>query len=368
MFLISFAVSLLTFKGWAGLGPENTVGLFVVVYLFSALFVTVYVVMQLILVLGTLQERWPLLHIFFGVLAFVLGQILLYTFSETICDNVEHYMDGLFFATLMNLLAVMMVYKVRDRCLLSYWALADFRCSTGIPSLKKTWNSLLDRRPTTGKSKNFYQRRTSEIPCMKTATTRAARITSRTNELLRMADNNGEDTERRLRLGLIPRMTFSERFQGTIHVPMRANLQFNTQLYQDPSSSKIIYQAKTFYLHNLHPCQIVNNHIPTHPNPSPPEPAHLALMRRRHSPLRPPHISRSTHGKQRCRERATFLPAPDTCKNGANGVHNARVFSQDICRCERVKLNRTFPPGMPLHNVFEESVRAVEERNVVWMA
>jgi hypothetical protein len=114
MFLISFAVSLLTFKGWAGLGPENTVGLFVVVYLFSALFLAVYVAMQLILVLGTLQERWPLLHIFFGVLAFVIGQIILYVFSQTICDGVEHYMDGLFFATLLNLLAVMMVYKYWD--------------------------------------------------------------------------------------------------------------------------------------------------------------------------------------------------------------------------------------------------------------
>ena len=112
MFLISFAVALLTFKGWAGLGPENTVGLFVVVDLFSALFLTVYVVMQLILVVGTLQDRWPLLHIFFGVFAFVLGQIVLYVLSETICDTVEHYMDGLFFATLLNLLAVMMVYKV----------------------------------------------------------------------------------------------------------------------------------------------------------------------------------------------------------------------------------------------------------------
>lgn len=114
MFLISFAVSILTFKGWAGLGPENTVGLFVVVYLFSALFLAVYVTMQLMLVLGTLQERWPLLHIFFGVLAFVVGQIILYVFSQTICDGVQHYMDGLFFATLLNLLAVMLVYKVRQ--------------------------------------------------------------------------------------------------------------------------------------------------------------------------------------------------------------------------------------------------------------
>ncbi|KXS95409.1 hypothetical protein AC578_6779 [Pseudocercospora eumusae] len=114
MFLISFAVSLLTFKGWAGLGPEDTVGLFVVVYLFSAIFIAVYVVMQIVLVVGTLQERWPLWHITFGVVGFVIGQVLLYAFSETICDNVEHYVDGLFFATLLNLLAVMMVYKYWD--------------------------------------------------------------------------------------------------------------------------------------------------------------------------------------------------------------------------------------------------------------
>lgn len=112
MFIISFAVSILTFKGYAGLSPENTVGLFVVVYIFSAIFLFVYVVMQLLLIMGTLQERWPLWHIGFGVFAFVIGQVVLYVFSETICDNVQHYMDGLFFATLLNLLAVMMVYKV----------------------------------------------------------------------------------------------------------------------------------------------------------------------------------------------------------------------------------------------------------------
>jgi hypothetical protein len=89
MFAISFVIALLTFKGWAG-----------------------YIVMQTLLVIGTLQERWPLWHIGFGVAAFVIGQVLLYALSEIICSNVQHYMDGLFFATLLNLLAVMMVYKV----------------------------------------------------------------------------------------------------------------------------------------------------------------------------------------------------------------------------------------------------------------
>ncbi|KAI6863760.1 chitin synthase export chaperone [Hortaea werneckii] len=114
MFIISFAVSLLTFKGWAGLSPDNTIGLFVVVYVFSAIFIFVYIVMLVLLVLGTLQERWPLLHIIFGVLALVFSQVILYAFSEIICDNVAHYFDALFLSTLLNLLAVMLVYKFWD--------------------------------------------------------------------------------------------------------------------------------------------------------------------------------------------------------------------------------------------------------------
>lgn len=114
MFAMTFVISLLTFKSWGGLGPENTVGLFVVLYLFNAIAVAVYVVMQLLLVANTLDDRWPLGHICFGVLVFIIGQVLLYAFSDTICNNVQHYLDGLFFATFCNLLAVMMVYKFWD--------------------------------------------------------------------------------------------------------------------------------------------------------------------------------------------------------------------------------------------------------------
>jgi hypothetical protein len=41
-----------------------------------------------------------------------MGQLILYVFSDTICTHAQHYLDGLFFATICNLLAVMMVYKV----------------------------------------------------------------------------------------------------------------------------------------------------------------------------------------------------------------------------------------------------------------
>ena len=114
MFIISGAVSLLTFKGWAGLGPTNTVGLFVVLYIFNAACIFIYVVLQLLLVVNTLQDRWPLGDIAFGVFFFVIGQLSVYVFSESICEAIQHYLDGLFFVTICNLLAVMMVYKYWD--------------------------------------------------------------------------------------------------------------------------------------------------------------------------------------------------------------------------------------------------------------
>lgn len=113
-FIISGLVSLATFKGWAGLGPTKTTGLFVVLYLLNGIALLVYIVMQVILVVNTLQDRWPLGDIAFGVFFLIIGQVILYVFSTTICNAIQHYLDGLFFATICNLLAVMMVYKYWD--------------------------------------------------------------------------------------------------------------------------------------------------------------------------------------------------------------------------------------------------------------
>jgi len=114
VFILCGAVSLLTFKGWAGLGPTNTVGLFVVLYIFNGIFLLVYLGMQILLVTNTLQDRWPIGDIVFGVFFFVIGQVILYALSDTICESISHYLDGLFFATTCNLLAVMMIYKYWD--------------------------------------------------------------------------------------------------------------------------------------------------------------------------------------------------------------------------------------------------------------
>jgi hypothetical protein len=107
-------VSICTFQGWASLSPTSTTALFVVLYIFNAVFVVVYVILQIALVLNTLEDRWPLGGVAFGVFFLVCGQVALYAFSSKICDGVKHYLDGLFFATVCNLLAVMMVYKYWD--------------------------------------------------------------------------------------------------------------------------------------------------------------------------------------------------------------------------------------------------------------
>jgi hypothetical protein len=112
IFTITGLVSLATFKSWAGLGPTKTVGMFIVLYIVPAVSLFIYVCMQILLVVNTLQDRWPLGDIAFGVFFFVIGQVVLYVFSTAICEAVQHYLDGLFFATICNLLAVMMVYKV----------------------------------------------------------------------------------------------------------------------------------------------------------------------------------------------------------------------------------------------------------------
>ncbi|KAK9362719.1 chitin synthase III catalytic subunit [Lipomyces starkeyi] len=113
-FVLSFVVSILTFQSWGGQSPKDTMALFVVLYIVNAVVLIIYVVSQILLVVGTLEDLWPLGDIAFGVFFFVVGQILLYVFSNRVCEGMKHYLDGLFFATLCNLFGVMMIYKYWD--------------------------------------------------------------------------------------------------------------------------------------------------------------------------------------------------------------------------------------------------------------
>ena len=168
MFAVTFLVSLATFKSWGSMSPTNTIGLFVVLYVLSAIFLFVYLVMQILLVVGTLQDRWPLGHIAFGVFFFVAGQILLYILNPAVCEGIKHYMDGLLFATVCNLFAVMMVYKVRCResmCVSNVF-LADFTRSTGTLSPKRISSSPLALDLTIGiSSRSSLTRTRREIQC-----------------------------------------------------------------------------------------------------------------------------------------------------------------------------------------------------------
>lgn len=74
----------------------------------------VYIVSQIILVVNTLDDRWPLGDILFAAAFFAIGQVLMYVFSVFICENTKHYVDGLFFGAICNLLTVMMIYKYWD--------------------------------------------------------------------------------------------------------------------------------------------------------------------------------------------------------------------------------------------------------------
>jgi len=114
MFFLTGGIAICTFQGYIGLSPDNTMPLFILLYIVNALFIVIYVGAQIFLVLGTLEDRWPLGDIAFGAGFFILGQVMLNAFSAKICDQVVHYFDGLFIATICNLLGVMMVYKYWD--------------------------------------------------------------------------------------------------------------------------------------------------------------------------------------------------------------------------------------------------------------
>ncbi|EGV63653.1 hypothetical protein CANTEDRAFT_114692 [Yamadazyma tenuis ATCC 10573] len=114
-FIVNFFIAIFTFKNWGtGLSTTNTTGLFVVGYVLNAFILFVYVVSQVALVLFALDSYWPLGAICLGVFFFVAGQVLMYVFSEKICEGATHYIDGVFFATVCNTFTVMMIYKFWD--------------------------------------------------------------------------------------------------------------------------------------------------------------------------------------------------------------------------------------------------------------
>ena len=114
MFAAVTFLSIATFQKLGPFDPLNPVALWVVFFIFNGAALLIYVILQIVLVVNTLDDRWPLGDIVFGIAFFAVGQVILYVFSIDICVFAKHYIDGLFFGTIATLLSVMMVYKYWD--------------------------------------------------------------------------------------------------------------------------------------------------------------------------------------------------------------------------------------------------------------
>lgn len=112
--MIVGAIAICTFNEIGPFSYSNPAVLWVFYFIINGIAFIVYVILQIILVVNTLDDRWPLGDILFGTAFFIIGQVIMYIFSVVICDQVKHYVDGLFFGTICTLLAVMMVYKYWD--------------------------------------------------------------------------------------------------------------------------------------------------------------------------------------------------------------------------------------------------------------
>ncbi|OBA24475.1 hypothetical protein METBIDRAFT_133973 [Metschnikowia bicuspidata var. bicuspidata NRRL YB-4993] len=113
-FVINFVLALATFQSWGSLSNSDTTGVFVVTYILNAIILVTYVISQLILVFFALDSYWYLGAIVLFSFFFVVGQLLVYVFNYQICSRLTHYVDGIFFGTLCNTFAIMMVYKFWD--------------------------------------------------------------------------------------------------------------------------------------------------------------------------------------------------------------------------------------------------------------
>eukprot|EP00842_Homolaphlyctis_polyrhiza_P004855 jgi/Hompol1/5370/HPOL_001196-RA len=113
-FLLTFFISIGTFKGVAGLAKATPTLLWIWYFAFGAAFVLIYIICQVVIVFTSLEDRWPLADISFGVFFFLAAQIMNFALSSRICDLAQHYVDGTFFGATATLLSVMMVYKFWD--------------------------------------------------------------------------------------------------------------------------------------------------------------------------------------------------------------------------------------------------------------
>ncbi|SCU87209.1 LADA_0E02652g1_1 [Lachancea dasiensis] len=116
-FALNFLVAVFSFQAWETSPTytnSNTMGLFIVMYVINALLILCYVLCQLVVSIFVISNLWAAGAVLLGVFFFFAGQLITYAFSDDICVGVKHYLDGLFFGSLCNIFALMMVYKTWD--------------------------------------------------------------------------------------------------------------------------------------------------------------------------------------------------------------------------------------------------------------
>lgn len=115
-------ISLVRLETDLGLSAAQPTGVWILYFLVTLLLAIVYFTFQIFLVFTTLDEQWPIgastylivVDVLLAGFFFLLAQIGLFALSTPLCTLCQHYLDGLFFSTILNLLAVMMVYKFWD--------------------------------------------------------------------------------------------------------------------------------------------------------------------------------------------------------------------------------------------------------------
>ncbi|GMG21010.1 unnamed protein product [Ambrosiozyma monospora] len=117
IFSVNYIIAIFTFKeDWSTvINPTHTTALFTLFFVINAIFLSVYLISQILVcccVLGF--NLWALGALSLSVFFFASAELLLYAFNHHICTSLNHYVDGAIFSTLGNMFAIMMVYKYWD--------------------------------------------------------------------------------------------------------------------------------------------------------------------------------------------------------------------------------------------------------------
>lgn len=109
-------IALDTGFSWTGffdstlMGENRSYSLYTLYQLVPLVFLTIYFLLELILVLRVLGEKKPMLYLLSAGLLFAIGQIFQYVVSVHICNGVSGKINGGLFEVLFTLLAVIMVW------------------------------------------------------------------------------------------------------------------------------------------------------------------------------------------------------------------------------------------------------------------